>query len=274
MSHLMILNRGTYIESLPLEILHQILFFIPYNDTISFCTANRYTMNVFRDDLFWIKKLDDELEYVDHKPSNYIKTWHHPDIRGFDIYRRWIHTLCHEIKQIITRCESYIKRGYNDICIWILNKYISYPEILEFTKSIKIRNICIIAGNLQLLKSLSTWDHLNPNNEKIQCIKKVKEYKGYVISTAAQHIAAEYGHLHILQWLVVNGSYINQTTANIAASSGFTNILEWLSDIGILPSTNIHEITTRKGDHIDLLKWLEVHGWIMTYRNSKHSRNI
>ena len=55
------------IEDIPYELLYRILISIPYTDVISYCASSKSANTICGDDMFWLQKLDYELEFVSDK---------------------------------------------------------------------------------------------------------------------------------------------------------------------------------------------------------------
>ena len=102
-----------YIDSLPHELLYQVLFYIPYDDIVSYGITSKSSTIIFHDDynIFWMNKLNYKFGFDGFKPSDYVNRYGHPDRRGIDIYKRWSMDLGYGIKN-----------GYNDSVIWSIHK--------------------------------------------------------------------------------------------------------------------------------------------------------
>ena len=100
----------SHINDLSPEVLQNVLSSMSYSDIMAYCSTNRYARSICMDDQFWINKLGMELGDA---VIQYITHYSHPDTLGLDIYRRWISMNSLEL-------ESYIKNGYNDMVIFIL----------------------------------------------------------------------------------------------------------------------------------------------------------
>lgn len=85
------------------------------------------------------------------------------------------------------------------------------------------------------------------------------------------HIAAEYGHLNILKWLVEQGEdagHTNKkgyTVLQVAAQNGHLNVIQWLVEQGSdIQQTDDYDRNlvglAAKSGHLDVIKWLHQKG--------------
>ena len=109
------------IDSLPLELLYQILLPVSYNDIVSYCRTSVRSKIICNDTRFWMQKLDQDYAHLsdDHmKPSDYVRLY--GDTEGIDIYKRWEVTY--------KNVENMVKYGYNDNIMWMSNMMGDGPE--------------------------------------------------------------------------------------------------------------------------------------------------
>lgn len=112
-------------NTLPPELVYQILVFAKYDDIKSYCATNRFANSIWYDDGFWIQKLDHELGYRGcegyiFNPSYYIGRYQHPDMRGLDIYKRWT------TQSLVSDLRVKMKNRYNDMIFWMMDRYNKY----------------------------------------------------------------------------------------------------------------------------------------------------
>ena len=79
-------------------------------------------------------------------------------------------------------------------------------------------------------------------------------------------IAAEFGHLHILEFFKNNNINFNvYLCAKSAARSGFLHIIEWLHQNGCYPASSEENgwacYCAAQGGHLHVLQWLREHGY-------------
>lgn len=92
--------------------------------------------------------------------------------------------------------------------------------------------------------------------------------KHFFVKTKSYHhnilcIAAEYGHVHILDWLVKNtGCGLFRRLSIAAGRGGHIHVLEWLvkHKFNRLESIDV-SVEATKHDHLHVLKWLREHGY-------------
>jgi len=71
------------------------------------------------------------------------------------------------------------------------------------------------------------------------------------------NLAAEGGHLQLLQWLLQQGCPIDQAT-RVAAYAGQLHVLEWMVKAGILPVSGLGDVMIGAASqgHVHVLEWL------------------
>lgn len=71
----------------------------------------------------------------------------------------------------------------------------------------------------------------------------------------AMDFLAEYGHLHILKYLVSKKIYPTSMTATVAAGFGHLEMFKYILSLGIQPTPHVASLVSQNG-HIEILKYL------------------
>ncbi len=79
--------------------------------------------------------------------------------------------------------------------------------------------------------------------------------KFYTHTTDSSQYAAQYGHLHILQWFYDNKYQLNDNCCLIAADCGQIKVLDWTLKHNIFTEFTDYGIIVQNG-HIEVLQWL------------------
>ncbi len=79
--------------------------------------------------------------------------------------------------------------------------------------------------------------------------------KFYTYTTDSSQYAAQYGHIHILQWFYDNKYHLNDNYCLIAADSGQIKVLDWALKHHMFIEFTDYEIIVQNG-HIEVLQWL------------------
>ena len=240
---------------------------LSYDDIMSYCGTNKLANKLCKDSLFWLVKLDHELQFVGTdgiliKPSDYIRKYGHPDINGLDIYKRW-NTYNIGTNEVGFNIRLCVERKYNDIAIWILGKISTDIE----DHYIFIANISSEVGNTEMLQLLDDGKIFRYMLQSVRNYK-YKEYMKYLSSIKikynvdvirANHVT-KYGRLDILKDLEHKNILPDVTGANAAAGFGYINILQWLEERNIFPNDlAIHSVIQH--GYLDTIKWLHQEGY-------------
>jgi hypothetical protein len=78
--------------------------------------------------------------------------------------------------------------------------------------------------------------------------------------TGLYHIAAEHGHLNVLQWMVLNGYTLSYGIERAAAENGHLHILKWMKKNGYIDFDL---------DRLDYITLPDVKNWIRKQRNKQ-----
>ena len=79
------------------------------------------------------------------------------------------------------------------------------------------------------------------------------------LDTFVSGAAAKGGHLDVLMWLKANGCPCDEWTCGCAAQEGHLTILKWLRENGCLLNESVYA-SAAFGGHIDILVWLRENG--------------
>ena len=149
-------SESDYLTLLPYEIVSNTLSTLSYRDIMAYCKTNKSANIICNDKKFWIDKLDNELQYVnseDHivKPSSYIILYNSET--AAHMYTRWITTLNMNISYY-----TMVKKGYNDMIMWMLNKTYASEQQYKFVSSMSL-----VFGNTDLRLSFYHMGYINYN---------------------------------------------------------------------------------------------------------------
>ena len=236
--------------------------------------AYEVVMDGDQDEIFWGERLKIDYGYNNYLgilivPIPYIKKYRHPERKWFDIYVRWreisnVHNLNNiaNMKTMITLCTMCIAKNYNDICIWILEKYgIRDPNIY-----ILFANICIIHNNDEVSQWLQSRGvlpdirsiHKAINDNDMLTLRKL-DSKGVLPDQESVTLAVEQGNMELVQWIASKGYIPSTKDANYMAEQGYINLLQWSESMGTLPDVNGANSAAEAG-YIDILQWLASKG--------------
>ena len=222
-------------EIFPNEILYKILFPMPYKDIIAYCSTNKSSNNICQDDIFWLMKLDQDIAF---KPSNYVHNYSHPDVRGFDIYKRWHTTVTKSLLPLI----NY---GYNDLVVWILQRH--SVRCGNERDLMYVANYAAKFNNIEILSYLEETGIVPDNNT-------VSSMEGYSIMFETEGF-----NLDTLKWLKQTGFTLDARSADRAINNDDMDMLEWLIQQNVLPSDdNLWKLI--QNHHLDILYLLEKRG--------------
>jgi hypothetical protein len=90
----------------------------------------------------------------------------------------------------------------------------------------------------------------------VQKLKFLKE-KGYEWVGDIRKLAAEHGHLNVIEWAEENGIKSTFFEYLAAATHGFVHILEWAKNRGVYLDINVAKAAAEAGQ-VETLKWLFV----------------
>ena len=230
-----------------------------YDDIVSYCQVNKLANDVCQDIVFWLEKLDIELQYEGDggyifKPSNYIRLYEHPDQDGPSIYIRW---KTHDLGKDF---NDRVKNKYNDMVFWMMDRYNKY-----FTNDIyrTMAQSAAKGNNMEVLLWLEgrgqTFDEYTANyaagNGHLDLLAWFKQ-KGFTPNIIGVNMASENGHLNVLEYLEQQLVLPNVNTANAAAGSGHLNILKWLQQRAIMPNRQ-GVIRANTNGQFHVMEWLE-----------------
>ena len=264
----------TDINSLPLEILHKILYFLHHQDILAFTATNICARTIYNDKLFWIRKLDIEHGTQDMCPSHYVTLYADESDSGIKIFIRW---------NTFYDTESMVRYKHNDTIVCRVEKYgLNLKEVLN--DACKFDNLELLKygwskqavptftgvrdatqmGNLHILQWLNTVPGISPNidvfylaaqNGRLHILQWL-ETEGVLMTINGANLAAINNHLHIIQWFATMNIFPDMDGVNRAASKGHLYLIQWLHTKNILPNTEGANQAASKG-HLRLLQWLD-----------------
>ena len=260
-------NSLSNMESLPPEILRQIIMSMSYDDIMSYCATSTLANTLCKDDLFWLVKLDHELQIVNKngtifRPSDVIRKYEHPDINGLDIYKRW-NTYNIGINKVGFNVKFCIEHKYNDIAVWILSR--AYGNVEDHC--IFIANISSEVGNIEILQLLDMKEIFRymPRSIRNHGYREYMTRLSGIKTTYKNNIdnanrAAKYGRLDILRALERKNTLPDVIGANSAAAFGYMDILQWLEERGIFPDRLGLKSAIQYG-YLDVVIWFNERGF-------------
>ena len=222
----------SYIDRLPHELIYKILLPMSHDDIIAYCGVSKSANIICSDYTFWMEKLNLKLSYINGDgvrilASDYVRNFGHHDQSGLKIYKRWI--------MGGTDIIPYVKGGYNDMVIWLLNKYrVSNKSIYKY-----IVDMSVESNNMEIL----LWF----------------EERNILPSISGANHAAENGNIEMLEWLERRNILLKSYGVNKASQNGHINVLFWAEKRGIQPDSGSAEYAA-DGGHMDILEYLESKG--------------
>jgi hypothetical protein len=128
------------------------------------------------------------------------------------------------------------------------------------------------ANEVQLPESMLKWAQTNGCESRcdlltvalrlgnLDVVEHLYHYdQSWTWSTELYCDAAEYGHLHIIEWVIKHTDMLDEV-CNAAALGGHLHILRWLDSKGYKINKNICEDAAISGS-IEVLKWLREKGF-------------
>ena len=218
---------------------------------MSYCATNKYARSICADNQFWLNKFNAEMGDI---ANQYITQYSHPDTLGIHLYKRWT-----SISFDIQSLKSYMKNGYNDIIIYML-------ECLEECVPSKYAmELALENDNIELIEWLISQGTIPLNlSHAVHNIKLLDwlETKGYVLDPHEVEYAYELGNTELVQWFEKRGIFPSTYNANYAAQTNNIQMLEEFERKGWLPTQNVLSQVAYNG-HLDTLRWLLPRGIIL-----------
>lgn len=216
----MLEQQITSLETLPLEIIENILMRLDVDTIERHCRTDESVRLVCEDRFFWIEKLN--YDFPGENMSQFVDP---NDMNGIGFYTRFRDARLLSLGDI----ES------GDVFLWKLSK--GYVDTQRNRDIMRI-NAAVVNGNAYEVQHLMD---------------------GYGPDIDAVNAAAWYGHIRVLEILSDSGILPDSVGADMAIAAGNPDTLQWLADRGIFPSATGLDIArlTNNGRIID---WLRSHG--------------
>lgn len=113
------LNPSIELLNLPYDVLERILLDMDSRDIESFCLVNKEVLNICRDNLFWILKLNHDFEVGSMKPSEYMKLFEPSYLSGRSSYYNFKNNVVQGTHQLDFAIVTY---NVNQLS-WLLKYY-------------------------------------------------------------------------------------------------------------------------------------------------------
>ena len=248
------------LETIPIEVIYNILLQLPYDDIINYCRTNIKARDICNDNYFWLNKLNHDFSAkgLNGKmlvPSEYMRLYQ-PDLGGKAVYERWKRGMEVDFEGIDddTGNPIYDLNINADITIFRLDRDSYSPDIIH-----EIYKNAIRYGNIDVLNKLQQSPTESDIMEAIrfdqpQILDWLISYN--IVPTREDFdYAIDLGKIHILDWFEQSGIIPNQEDANAAATAGQLDTLLWLEKRGILPNPAGMDSTIAH-DNLETINWL------------------
>ena len=236
------------IQSLPPEVLHNILINMEEPDIIKYCSTHKLAYTICNDDYFWLQKLDREFSILYNQKyvfASYYANLYAIGENRHDTYFRWKN---YDMMNAINSTDRDA-----DIIMFKIDQARNLQDI----ETINLASYAIRTQNFELLdfmkqqKYTIMYDVVNINDTDIDFddIMNDMAYKNYITIPILEwlfrnnydcNMASIFilnDRLDLLKWLNANSpTDITIYNINDAIREGNINVINWMLELGIKPT--------------------------------------